>query len=353
MFNRLKLAPKFILILSFIFLLAIVVTGSIFANLLKIQTEAEMLSRGHLLMAAMKSVKQYTHEQVTPLLEDRIREKGATFAPEIVPAYSARQVFENLRQMPEYRQFSYKEAVLNPTNPDDQADEFEAQLVAQFRQDPDLEVVGGLHKRLGEEIFYQAIPIQITEESCLRCHGSPEKAPQSMIDRYGTKGGFGWKLNEIVGVQIAFVPSGEVIAIARKNALLIMGTLTGIFTLIAILIQFLLRQTVVKPIRPMARLAHRLSSDDLKPDPAGEADLQLLGKYSKSSDEIGQLARIFERMAQTVYARNQSFSQQVEQLGMSQKAKNLRTSVKTIEREYYRALQKKSRFLRGKSDSEH
>ncbi len=86
---------------------------------------------------AMNSVRQYTSENVNkhvkPLLDQR-----SQFISETVPGYSARQVFEFFRKGKDYEDFLYKEATLNPTNPLNKADGFEASLVENFRRDPEL-----------------------------------------------------------------------------------------------------------------------------------------------------------------------------------------------------------------------
>ncbi|MBC8209571.1 MAG: DUF3365 domain-containing protein, partial [Gammaproteobacteria bacterium] len=43
----------------------------------------------------------------------------------------------------------------------------------------------------GIKSLYISYPIKITNPNCLACHSSPQVAPQSMVDIYGDKGGFG------------------------------------------------------------------------------------------------------------------------------------------------------------------
>jgi Protein of unknown function (DUF3365) len=105
-----------------------------------------------------------------------------------------------------YRDYFYKEATLNPTNLRDKADSFEAELVERFRSDSQLKEMSGYRTMYGGELFYIARPLAVSQTSCLRCHSTPAAAPKSLIETYGNTHGFGWKLNEIVGIQIVFVP---------------------------------------------------------------------------------------------------------------------------------------------------
>jgi protein-histidine pros-kinase len=51
-----------------------------------------------------------------------------------VPAFGATTAFNKLRQ--HYPAYGYKEATLNPTNPEDRATDWEADVIRMFREDP-------------------------------------------------------------------------------------------------------------------------------------------------------------------------------------------------------------------------
>src|SRR5207302_8784175 len=90
------------------------------------------------------SVRKYTGDNVRPALaaafsgnkEATVPDYNANFVKEMVPGFSARQVYSNFRQNAEYKNFVYKEAAPNPTNPDNTADAFEASLIARFKSEP-------------------------------------------------------------------------------------------------------------------------------------------------------------------------------------------------------------------------
>ena len=66
-------------------------------------------------------------------------EKPSRFSTTIVLRCSAREVLEYFRRDEDSRDFLYKEATLNPTNPRDKADAFEEKLVAEFETSEYLE----------------------------------------------------------------------------------------------------------------------------------------------------------------------------------------------------------------------
>src|ERR1700704_688807 len=132
--DRLSLGTKFTLLLALVFLTGMGLSWFALSEALQSKAEREVVSKAQILLKTMNSVRQYTSENVNkhvkPLLDQRTQ-----FISETVPGYSARQVFEFFRNGKDYQDFQYKEATLNPTNPLNKADGFEASLVERFRRD--------------------------------------------------------------------------------------------------------------------------------------------------------------------------------------------------------------------------
>lgn len=284
MLKNLKLSQKFNLLLLSIFLGAVILSGVAFSAILNRNTEQEVTAKANLLLNTMLSVRHYTLTQVNPQLAPRL-ETEPEFLPQTVPGYSAREVMEELRRNPDYSDFFYKEATLNPTNLRDKADGFETELVEKFRQDAQLAEQTGYRESPAGNLFYIARPIQIKDAKCLRCHNTPEEAPKSQLATYGSTNGFGWKLNEIVGAQIISVPASGVMNTARKAFLLLMGIVTTAFALVLLVINLLLKRAIIQPIDRMAKVANEVSMGNM------EAEFE-----QTSKDEIGKLAAAFNRM---------------------------------------------------------
>ncbi|HHP7230910.1 MAG TPA: DUF3365 domain-containing protein [Xenococcaceae cyanobacterium] len=283
MFKNWQLRQKFTAILLGMLIVGLTLIGAALFIVLQQDTANQIASQGLILMETMNSVRAYTSNQITPELEDRI---DTEFLPETIPAYSAREVFENLRyRNPEYRNFFYKEATLNPTNLRDRADPFETEVIKEFIARPNLKESQNFRTSPSGDLFYIARPITVTEASCLECHGSPENAPLSQIERYGTVNGYGWQLNEIIGAQIISVPAQRVITQARQSFLLIMGIISLVFFLVIIVMNYLLNRNVIRPLKRMARVAEEVS--------IGNMNVEF---ERTNQDEIGNLADAFKRM---------------------------------------------------------
>jgi protein-histidine pros-kinase len=126
------------------------------------------------------------------------------FHPQSVPAFAATEI----THLPgdAYKDYSYKEATLNPTNPRDRSSDWETDIVNKFRNDDkQTEFLGSRDAATGKALVL-ARPLRVNNVSCLVCHSTPDKAPPEMLKLYGPANGFGWKLNETIGAQIVTVP---------------------------------------------------------------------------------------------------------------------------------------------------
>jgi HAMP domain-containing protein len=279
-----KIATKVNIILMIVFIGGILISGTVFSSVLQQKAQDEVSKKGLILMEIANSVRQYTNDRVQPLLLPKV-DTQEQFIRESIPSYSVREVFEYLRKSKDYSDFIYKDATLNPTNLRDKADPFEAELVQKFRKEQGSEPITGYRNISGERLFYSARPFKIEQESCLRCHTSPELAPKSQILTYGKEHGFGWKLNDIVATQIIYVPAEEISIISNRSFLIVIGVLGIIFTAIVFVMNRLLTKTVLQRIKKIAMVAEQVSVGDMNAD---------FGKQAK--DEIGGLAEAFNRM---------------------------------------------------------
>ena len=279
-----KIGTKVNLILIIVFITGILISGIVLSNVLEKKARGEINSKASALMAMNNSVRSYTNERVEPLLSPQVETQN-NFIPETIPSFAVREVFEYFRSDPEYNNFFYKDATLNPTNRRDKADSFETDLVERFRNQPDRDNSSGFRTISGIKLYYTAKPFQIKKESCLRCHSTPEKAPKSQLTTYGSENGFGWKLNKILGVQIVYVPAQEILNNANRSFILITGIVAMVFTFVVVVMNWLLKRVVLQRIKAIATVAERVSIGDMNAN---------FDKQNK--DEIGDLAEAFNRM---------------------------------------------------------
>ena len=282
--NNLTLAKKLTILLLVIFIGGIILSGIALASVLNYKAQTEISSKALLLMQSMDSVRYYTNTEVSPQLVSRL--KAEEFLPQTVPAYSANKVFDKLRaDDSDYADYSYREAMINPTNIRDKSDDFETNLVENFRNNTNTKELQGFRSLGGKQIFYMARPISVTASSCLRCHSTPDIAPKGMIQLYGTTNGFGWQLNEVLGTQIVSVPASQILQKARQSFFVVMGIVAMVFAVTILMANLWLKRYIIRPIKKIVLVAEAVSTGDMNAD------------FEKTSnDEVGSLVEAFTRM---------------------------------------------------------
>ena len=133
-----KLLIKVNLALVAAFGAGLAVTGYLTNQVLQENAKREVFSHASLMMEAALAARSYTSKEIKPLLTAQLDKE---FLPQSVPSYAATQSFAKLHEI--YKDYSYKEATLNPTNPRDRVVEWEADIVRNLRDHPELkEMVG-------------------------------------------------------------------------------------------------------------------------------------------------------------------------------------------------------------------
>ncbi len=276
---------KFNLVLVVVFLAGFAAAGVITRQLLQDNAREEVLRNARLMMDTALSVRAYTVEQIKPHLDKQLEE---VFLPQTVPAYAATETLNNIQK--KYRDYGYKEATLNPTNPRDRATDWEADLVQQFRQNAESKELVSERSGATGRILYIAKPIQISNAACLVCHSVPSNAPASMIRIYGEANGFGWKHNEIVGAQVVTVPMEIPIRNADRAFKTFMISLAAVFAVVFVVLNLMLSWLIVRPIRKMSQSADRIST--------GDFDVPEFADGGK--DEMSVLGSSFNRMRRSL-----------------------------------------------------
>lgn len=275
--------------LTAIFLTSTLVAVLVLHQIFSAQAAGLIERQSQFFMDSMLAVREYTSKQVNPLLAP-LNQAGEEFRPEAVPSYSANSVFSYLRANPAYQAFSYREATLNPTNLKDKADGEETRIIEAFKADPSLTMQSGIRTTALGAFHYVAKPIHITQASCLACHSTPERAPKSQILAYGDSNGFGWQLGEIVGAQVVTVPIREIERAQNQSLLITSGLLLLAFTIVGLVTNSVLHRLILRPMRDMS----------LKADEASISPANVQFSERRRADEIGLLARSFERMKQSL-----------------------------------------------------
>ncbi len=280
-----RLRAKFNITILIAFGIGYIGIGVLLNNLFIANARQDVLENARVMMSAANAVKSYTDSEIVPLLTGTDQ---SVFQSAGIPFFAAKQTFDLMHKA--FPNYALVETALNPTNPANRPTDWQADFIQHFRNQPgSTELIGTRITPTGEALNL-AEPISVTDVTCLACHSTPSVAPASMIAKYGSANGFGWKLHETVGAQIVSVPMTVALAKAHGAFLDVMIALLVMFVAVLVLINVLLHYVIIKPVVRVASLAEAVSQ--------GQTDVAEF--EPKGSDEIASLTASFSRMRRSL-----------------------------------------------------
>jgi len=252
---------KFNLLLVAIFLLSLVGAAWYYHHALESDAISDVRQNSQVLMETALAIRSYTTDEIKPHL-DPLNDKR--FLPQTVPAFAATETLRRLRDR--FPAYEYKEAVLNPTNPRDRASDWERTLIEKFRADATQTELTGLQGEGVQRSVYVARPIIIKQAQCMACHSVPAAAPASMLQIYGEKNGFGWQMNETIGMQVVKLPMLYPLEKARRTFYSFMWSLLCIFGLMFLALNLVMSGLVIEPMARVNKQLEELATKDFLTD---------------------------------------------------------------------------------------
>ena len=240
----------------------------------------EVLQSSRIMMESAAGARKYTSEQIAPILKPEI---GDHFYPQSVSAYAAKRNFDVIHE--KFPDFMYREAALNPTNLQDRASDWEADIINDFRSHPDEKEISLERATATGPMLELARPL-VNKPACLECHDTAADAPKSMVALYGTQNGYGWKPGEVIAAQIVSVPMSASSLRAEHIRRLFLVPFLGFLILLFVSMNVLLDFVVIRPMEKIAKNADAVSM--------GKIDTPEY--HYGGRDQIGRLSASFNRM---------------------------------------------------------
>lgn len=240
-------------------------------------------------MSVATATRDYTSGQINPLIASLVEgQETEQFYPQAVPSYSSQQILLGLnKSSQEYKNYTYAERALNPTNPNDLAEGWQVELIQHFIQNPDVsQIIGQRLDSSNQKTLYVAQPIRVNSPNCLDCHSTPEKAPIALIKAYGTARGFNWKLNEVIGTRVVSVPTDFYKKQAQGSILSSLLLIASVFLIAYTAIVLIVQHWIVKPLDAISHQVEEISLQRVEASQLPE----------NNSDSLGQLNRSINRL---------------------------------------------------------
>ena len=145
----------------------------------------------------------------------------------------------------------------------------------------------------------------------------------------------------VTGGTLVAVPIDRVEDALRQQ--LQLAALVAVVVLsVGLLVSVILARRVTQPVAQLTAAAADIE--------AGTFEVERLAAIAQRPDELGQLARVFQRMAREVYAREQQLKQEVQQLRIQiDEVKKARQVAEITEAEYFQYLQEHAAKMRERA----
>ena len=217
------LRAKFNLVILVAFAIGFAAAAVVLHRVFIDQAREQVMQNARIMMTAANAIRTYTADDLVPLLP---MQHDGKFVAETVPAFAAQTNFKDVQAA--FAGYTYREPALNPTNPIDRAQDWEADIIREFRNEAhEKELVVERDTPLGRTLNL-ARPVT-AEQACLLCHSTVAAAPAVLIQTYGSANGFGWKLNDTIAAQIVSVPMEVPLAAARHTYITFLIVLVVMF----------------------------------------------------------------------------------------------------------------------------
>ena len=266
------------------------------------------------------AICQYVAETIRPFAEQYVHKDG--FVPETMStSFVTRSIFEKVRS--KFPDCIIKFASDNPRNPRNKATAEELKMIRYFNENPQVEDWTGQIELDGRQhqVHFHARRI---EQSCLRCHGNPEDAPKSLLQRYGDKAGFYRTVGDVIALDTVAIPTEQYRSAAAKQGLAnSMVLIVGLSLLLGAICWIFYRLVT----RRLAIISKHFNDAVDQQDDSPVEPIECTG-----NDEISVLARSFNALADRLGRSYRYMEQRVEERTKELEVANTRLQTDIAER---------------------
>jgi PAS domain S-box-containing protein len=179
-------------------------------------------------------------------------------------------------------------------------DSYEQAALRRLTEEQGLHHIAELTKLDGVPVF-RYLQAAYVDESCLECHGDPQKSPLFLREIYPPEqdASYGYQVGDVIGAVSIIIPMAQIegqLKAGFKNALL---TTIGFFISLVICLGLLLRKAVLNPLSNLATTIGSIRK-------TGHFDVHLA---VPTQDEIGNLIGDFNAMAKELNTRTKQLEE--------------------------------------------
>ncbi len=253
--------------------------------------------------------------KVFQLLE-KAQEDRAYFEPAWMSStFAVRHIEGHFRQLSGLG-YIYKECASNARSPENEADDYERSFIEALNLDPALQRKTSIRVIDGAPYLTVLRRGETLEETCLRCHSTPDAAPGGLVEAYGDARSFGRHTGEVISAISIRIPLAEAYRAANATSLRLSAALLAILGALLVVHSLLNRKLVFSPLARLREQARLIGSSPGRlgeqiPRPWGEELREVADALNAMSRSLGEH---HSRLEETVAHRTAELNRAVEAL---------------------------------------
>ena len=206
----------------------------------------------------------------------------------LVPQVVATQVAKRVTQ---HTKYYVRQVSLRYRNPQNSPDAYETAQLKKFAKDPSREAYNIVNTG-GVRSFRYMQPMLATA-SCLECHGSYEKAPKFVRERFPPGHySYNYRVGDVIGAVSVTIPMKDLYADLGANLEFDLLTRGGAFLLVILILGAILRRQIVDPVKMLSdQITHVTQTGDFEtklPQQSRDEIGQLFGAFNEMMEELGR-----------------------------------------------------------------
>lgn len=271
------------------------------------------------------SIHTYFSHQLKPALFKKFDDMKITddFDPVWMSStYAVREIDKYFKSITTDKNYYYKECAINARSPENEADAFEKSFIKKLNEKPDIKELTAIREIKGKRFLVVLKRGEVMEESCLRCHSNPDKAPAEMVKQYGPVRSFNRSVNEVVSAISIRIPVED--AFARINNLSLDLSLVLLLILAALFgsITYLSKNLIFAPLNYIRKKSIEIAGDPVHLGeqieyPEGKEFFDLVSSFNEMSSILRKdrdhLERLVEQRTKDLQLINEQLGQKIKE----------------------------------------
>ncbi|MBW8036482.1 MAG: PAS domain S-box protein, partial [Planctomycetes bacterium] len=259
--SRLSMSAYFSICFALTFIVASIFVIVIVNQSMRNEALSDAREKTNIVLERNLATHHYFSQELKPKLFDTIASSQSPdyFEPIWMSStYAIRQIDKYFNSNEEYSDYYYKECAVNARSPQNEADDYESAFIEELNKDPNLHHRSEIRKFDGQAYFVTLHRGETMEQSCLKCHSTPDKAPGDLVTQYGDQRSFNRNAGDIVSAVSIRVPLANAYAATRETSIKLSVLLLTIVSLMLTAIYVFTKKTIMLRASKLENLNQQL-----------------------------------------------------------------------------------------------